>query len=232
MTFGKIKSQIERNLIESYKDETNFKKNLREFKQNVLNNKNISKVYSIYDQLSTPQGLSDSDAKEFLEEGINLLSRLIPDLKLPKSLTDKIQNNYSDIDTLVYTSNTNLSERVNSKKNIISILTKEKTQLKESINIPIKTMVNVANQTLKGYVESLDENSKKEFFQLISEDSKVLETKFEEMKVDAITKLTTILESSQETDVKSTVSETINKIKGEKFDQLNFLRIKNLVKSI
>lgn len=232
MTFGKIKSQIERNLIESYKDETNFKKNLREFKQNVLNNKNISKVYSIYDQLSTPQGLSDSDAKEFLEEGINLLSRLIPNLKLPKSLTDKIQNNYSDIDTLVYTSNTNLSERVNSKKNIISILTKQKTQLKESINIPIKTMVNVANQTLKGYVESLDEDSKKEFFQLISEDVKVLETKFEEMKVDAITKLTTILESSQETDVKSTVSETINKIKGEKFDQLNFLRIKNLVKSI
>lgn len=232
MTFGKIKSQIERNLIESYKDETNFKKNLREFKQNVLNNKNISKVYSIYDQLSTPQGLSENDAKEFLEEGINLLSRLIPDLKLPKSLTDKIQNNYSDIDTLVYTSNTNLSERVNSKKNIISILTKEKTQLKESINIPIKTMVNVANQTLKGYVESLDEESKKEFFQLISEDSKVLETKFEEMKVDAITKLTTILESSQESDVKLTVSETINKIKGEKFDQLNFLRIKKLVKSI
>ena len=38
--------------------------------------------------------------------------------------------------------------------------------------------------------------------------------------------------SSATTSPKSTVSETINKIKGEKFDQLNFLRIKNLVKSI
>ena len=82
MTFGTIKSIIEKNLLESYKNEKDFKKSLREFKQNVLNDKSISKAYSLYDQLSTPQGLSESDAKEFLEEGISLLSKILPSIKL------------------------------------------------------------------------------------------------------------------------------------------------------
>ena len=81
MTFGKIKSIIEKNLLESYKDEKQFKKYLRHFKQNVLNNKSISRAYILYDQLSTPQGLSESEAKEFLEEGINLLDKIFPSIK-------------------------------------------------------------------------------------------------------------------------------------------------------
>ncbi len=66
MTFGNLKSIIEKNLLESYSDEKDFKKSLREFKHNVLNNKSMSKAYALYDQLSTPQGLSEQDAKEFL----------------------------------------------------------------------------------------------------------------------------------------------------------------------
>jgi len=179
MTFGKIKSIIEKNLLESYKNEKEFKKSLREFKHNVLNDKSISKAYALYDQLSKPQGLSESDAKEFLEEGINLLNKILPSIKLPKTLTESVENEYSDIDTLVYMNKLNLHERIQSKKNIISILTSNNTSIKESINIPIKSMVNIANQTLMTYIETLDENSKKEFFQLISEDISSLETKFE-----------------------------------------------------
>ena len=67
----KIKSIIEKNLLESYTDQKDFKKSLREFKHNVLSDKAMSKAYAVYDQLSTPQGLSESDAKEFLQEGIN-----------------------------------------------------------------------------------------------------------------------------------------------------------------
>ena len=44
MTFGKIKSIIENNLLESYKDEKEFKKSLKEFKQNVLNNKKQTSI--------------------------------------------------------------------------------------------------------------------------------------------------------------------------------------------
>jgi hypothetical protein len=232
MTFGKIKSIIEKNLLESYKNEKEFKKSLREFKHNVLNDKSISKAYSLYDQLSKPQGLSESDAKEFLEEGISLLNKILPSIKLPKTLNESSENEYSDIDTLVYFNKLNLHERIQAKKNIISILTSNNTSIKESINIPIKSMVSIANQTLMNYIETLDENSKKEFFQLISEDVSSLETKFETIKESAINKLKTILDKEEEFELKTKISETINRVKNEKFDQINFLKLKNLEESI
>ncbi len=232
MTFGQIKSLIEKNLLESYKNENEFKKRLREFKHNVLNNKSISKVYNLYDQLSTPQGLSESDAKEFIDEGVNLLQRILPSIKLPKSLEEEVENNYKHIDTLVYTKNTSIKDRINAKKNIESVLKEQKSSMKESINIPVTSMVKIANQTLRNYIETMDENSKKEFFQIVSEDNKNLENRFEELKTSAITKLQSILENESENDVKTKINETIDKLKDEKFDQLNFLKLKNLESSL
>lgn len=232
MTFGIVKSHIEKNLLESYKNEKEFKKSLREFKHNVLSNKLMSKAYSVYDQLSTGQGLSEQDAKYFIEEGVALLQRILPNVKLPSTISENISNNYKDIDTLVYTQNVDLLERVKAKKNLIKTITSKKEGIREGVNIPITSMVTIANQTLRNYVETLDENSKKEFFQIISEDTKVLESKFNVIKESAITKLNTILENEKEEDLKTKISETINKIKIEKFDQLNFLKLKNLEESI
>ena len=232
MTFGKIKSIIENNLIESYKDEKEFKKLLKEFKQNVLNNKTMSKLYSLYDQLCSPQGLNESDAKDFLEEGIHLIQKLLPTIKLPKTLSENVVNKYSDIDSLVYTNKLNLLERINSKKNITSVLTSTKEPIKESIHIPLKTMVSIANQNLNKYVEGLDESAKKEFFRLISEDSKSLEDKFETIRESAINKLNVILEKEEEFELRTKLSETIDRLKVEKFDQLNFLKLKSLEESI
>ena len=231
MTFGTIKSIIENNLLESYKDEKVFKKSLREFKHNVLSDKSMSKAYALYDQLSSAQGLSEETAKEYLEEGVNLLQKIIPNIRLPKSTSNSVNNKYSDIDALVYTSKLDLLERVQAKKNIVLLLTSNNT-VKESINIPVKSMVSIANQTLRNYIETLDENSKKEFLQLISEDTKSLETKFETIRESAIKKLQTILEKEEEFELKTKLSETIDKLKIEKFDQMNFIRLKNLEESI
>jgi hypothetical protein len=93
-------------------------------------------------------------------------------------------------------------------------------------------MVKIANQTLRNYIETMDENSKKEFFQIVSEDNKNLENRFEELKTSAITKLQSILENESENDVKTKINETIDKLKDEKFDQLNFLKLKNLESSL
>ena len=232
MTFGTIKSLIEKNLLESYKNEMEFKKTLREFKHNVLNNKSMSKAYAIYDQLSTPQGLSEQDAKYFIEEGVSLLNNILPSIKLPKTLSEKIENKYSEIDTLVYSHGVNLLERVNAKKSIVQVITTSKESIKESINIPISSMVTVANQTVNNYILTLDETAKKEFFQIVSEDTKVLETKFETIRESAISKLIVLQDKEDSQDIKEKISETINKIKIEKFDQLNFLKLKNLEESI
>ena len=172
MTFGKIKSIIENDLLESYKNEKEFKQSLKEFRQNVLNNKNMSKLYSLYDQLTTPQGLNESDAKDFLEEGISLIQKLVPSIKTPKTLSENVKNKYSDIDSLVYTNKLDLMERIKSKKALIKTLSSSKPEsIKESINIPLKSMVSIANQTMNNYLENLNESDKKEFLSLMNEDT-------------------------------------------------------------
>jgi hypothetical protein len=233
MTFGQIKSIIENNLLESYRNEQEFKKSLREFKHNVLSNKNMSKLYSLYDQLTTPQGLTENDAKDFLDEGISLIQKLLPLIKTPKTVSENVENKYSDVDALVYTNKLDLMERLKSKKNLIQTLTLAKKEtIKETINIPLKSMVFIANQTLNSYLDNLDETAKKEFIQLMSEDTSSLKEKFETLRKSTIGKLNTLLENEHEFEIQTKLSETIDRLKVEKFDQLNFLKLKNLEESI
>ena len=233
MTFGQIKSIIENNLLESYRNEQEFKKSLKEFKHNVLNNKNMSRIYSLYDQLTTPQGLSENDAKDFLDEGINLIQKLLPSIKMPKTMSENVNNSYSDVDALIYTNKLDLMERLKSKKNLIKTLTSPKKEMvKETINIPIKSMVSIANHNLNNYLDTLDESAKKEFIQLMSEDVSSLKNKFETLRENAIVKLSNILESEQDFEVQTKLSETIDRLKIEEFNQLNFFKLKNLEESI
>ena len=50
MKFGLLKSKIEKCLIESYKKDS-FKKNMFIFKELVLENKNIGKLFYLYNEL-------------------------------------------------------------------------------------------------------------------------------------------------------------------------------------
>jgi len=231
MTFGQIKSIIEKNLIESYHNELDFKKSLKEFKHNILSDKNISKIYDLYDQLSSPQGISNQDAQDFINEGITIIRELLKNIKLPKTISE-IENKYSDIDTLVYLNKVNLKERIEARKKILETITPEKTIVEKAIGLPIKSMVTIANQTLNNYIQTLDESSKKKFLQLVSEDTKVLESKFEVIRENTINKLNTILENENEFELKVKISETIEKIKNEKFDQFTFLKLKDLEESL
>jgi hypothetical protein len=232
MTFGQIKTAIENHLIESYKSEKEFKKSINEFKSNILNNKSISKLYSVYDQLSTNQGLNESDAKDFLEEGLSVINRILPTVKLPKLAKETTNNNYKNIDTLVYTNNLNLSERVNAKKEIIQILKSEKESLKESIKLPVSSMVKIANQTLENYITNMDEDSKKVFMYVVKTDSKNLKEDYQNLKESTIDKLKTILTNESEQELKSKIQETIEKIQTQDFNQMNYVKLVSLEKNL
>jgi Txe/YoeB family toxin of Txe-Axe toxin-antitoxin module len=93
-------------------------------------------------------------------------------------------------------------------------------------------MVRVANQTVQNYIESLDENTKKEFFELIKEDSESLESRFNLLKEKTLQKLSPVLEKETDKETKQKIQETIEKIQNDKFNQLNFLRLKKLEESI
>lgn len=232
MTFGQLKTTIENNLIESYKKEDDFKKTLREFKHNVLSNKNMSRLYDLYDQLSTPSNLSESESKEFLEEGVKLIQSILSSVKLPKSLNTITENRYSEIDTLVYSKNINLKERVDAKVSVLSTLQKNKENISEAIKIPISSMVKIVNQKINSYLETISEDTRKELITILSEDSKVLENKFETLRETAISKLQILENNETDSETKGKISETIEKLKTEKFDQINYMRLKSLEESI
>jgi hypothetical protein len=232
MTFGQIKSNIEYRLIESYKNEKEFKKILKEFKETVLTNKTFAELFSLYDDLSKPQGLSEEDANEFVNEGITLIKELLSSAKLPKVVKNLTENKYTLIDNLVYARKNNLVERVVNKKKLVKTISESKTELTESVKLPLNSMVKIANQTLNTYIQNLDESSKKELMNILKEDVSTLESKFVSLQETAKEKLTAILEKESDIKTKSTLSETISKIKSEKFDHLNYFRLKTLVESI
>jgi len=234
MKLGKLKTYYEKKLAESYKDEKEFKKTLNEFKVQVLENKNLLKVYSLYDELSKPQGLNEQDAHEFLKEGISLIKSILPKTKLPKVMIEGKENDYQKLDDLVYVTNRTiyLNDRLSNKKEIVKTLTQSKKEIKESANIPISSMVKVGNQILKNYIENLSEETKKELFELLNEDTKSLETKFNELKNETLQKLTILENKEKDVETLKTLQETTNKIKNETFSQLTYLKIKKLYETI
>lgn len=232
MTFGQIKTNIENKLMNSYKNEKEFKKNILEFKKDILQKKSLSKLYNLYDQLSTPQGMNESLAKEYLNEGLDLISKLISDVKITKTKNGLNENNYRDIDNLVYSSNIDLVERINSKNRIINILTTEKKSLSENVNLPLSSMVNIANQTIKNYLSNLNEGEKEEVLTLLSSDTKVLEENYNNLKKVAIEKLQGILTSETDVETKNKVNETIDKLQKDKCDHLSYIKLKSLSDSL
>ena len=238
MKFGLLKSKIENVLIESYKKNT-FKEEMKVFKKLVIENKNISKLFFLYDQLNSPKGLEDSVASEFMLESIIRYENLINKIE-PKKLTElqnwvskvTCENKYSDIDNLFSQEMVDFDVRLKSKKTIKEELKRKPLETKTEVKLPLSTMVNVANRTISNYIETLEESDKKELIKLLSSDSKELEKEFEQIKEDVVNKLTTLKESIEDTETKTKVDETLQKINSEKFDKLSYFKLKNLKENL
>jgi hypothetical protein len=104
--------------------------------------------------------------------------------------------------------------------------------VKESIQIPISTMVKIANQTLENYVDTMDEQSKKTFIEILKSDGDSLKEDFSVLKEKTIEKLNSILGEQKESDVIEKITETINKLKEEEFNQINYVKLVTLEKNL
>ena len=241
MKIGVLKSRVEKLLSESYGKGT-FKEEIKNFNRNVLSNKNISKLFFLYDELSTNKGYDQKLAEDFVFESITMFENIInktdkKDLeKLKKwSIGINSHNQYTDIDNLFYNSGDvlHLENKVRSKKLIVEGLKKTPiVENKETINLPLSSMVKVANKSIEEFVSNLNESEKKELNLFLKEDVSVLVEKFENLKDEAVVKLVVVLESESDESVKSTINETIDNIKTKKFDRLEYFKLKNLVDTL
>ncbi len=88
-------------------------------------------------------------------------------------------------------------------------------------------MVNVANKTISNFIESLNESEKKELVDFLKTDDKELEGNFEQLKESVTKKLETIKENA-DTETKSRINETLEKVVSEKYDKFTYFKLKNL----
>jgi hypothetical protein len=93
-------------------------------------------------------------------------------------------------------------------------------------------MVSIANQTIGKYIESLDETTKKEVFYILASKNEDLEIEYTTLKESTINKLKVLLNKQEESDIQSKINETIERIEIEKFDQVNYVKLKRLEESI
>ena len=104
----------------------------------------------------------------------------------------------------------------------------ESKKINESVKIPVSSMVKIANQTLENYIQSMDKDSKKLFLEVIKSDKDSLEKEYSTLKENTITKLNTLLSNQNEQEMKSKISETIEKLQNENFTQINYVKLISL----
>jgi hypothetical protein len=238
MKFGELKSKIEKCLTESY-SKNSTKKDLFVFKELVLKNKNISRLFYLYDELSSKKGLSENVASEYVNQCTTIFENAINKItnKEVKELIDwtnhvKSNNDYSDIDNLFSHGLLNLESKIRSKKIIVENLQqKPNTETKEVLSLPLKSISNVANKTIKSYISNLNENEQKEVLSILNTPKEKLQQKYEVIKEVVCDKLESQKENS-DTETKETINQVINKLTNEEFNVLNFFKVKNLLEGL
>jgi len=220
-------------MINSYVNETT-KLELRNFKKLVLENKNASTMFYIYTELSKKNGYDKTLAEAYINESLRQVEKLLPKLNTQKIeywVKDVVsENNYKDIDNLIYNSSDKIMENVESRKTLIKNLS-ETTEVKTAIQLPMETLMNIANREISSYIENLDEDSKRDLSKVLMTEDVELSKEFEDLKVKTIHSLSNINESMDDITIKK-LQETINQIKGEEFSKINYVKLYNLYNNI
>lgn len=237
MKFGNIKSKIESILTESFL-KNSFKDQIFIFEELVLKNKNIKKLYFLYDELSSNKGLDKNLAENFINECITIFENTINKISLDemKELElwvseTKTKNNYEDIDNLFSSNLALLENKIKSKNTILENL--QKTSENEiEVNATLDQIVDTANKTINDYISTLSESERLKVKNILKESDEKLEIKFDLLKENVIEKLTELKETEDNSEVVEKINETIKKVQTENFDRLNYLKLKELERDL
>ena len=232
--FGIIKSKIEDVLLESYKNDT-FKEEFKKFKKLVLENKKIRKLFYLYDDLSSNKGLVESIVDDYVNECITIYENTVNKIQdsdiTPLKLwvkNSKVVNQYNNIDNLFSRDILTIESRITSKKLISETIKKLPTKKTDAVQIPLTSMVNIANKTISNFIESLSESDKKELTKFLSEDDVTLNQKFDNVKESVVNKLTEMKNNNKDKSTQIRIDETLDKVISEKYDKLTYFKLKSL----
>jgi hypothetical protein len=136
------------------------------------------------------------------------------------------------VDSLFSTGILTIESRIKSKKLISESLTKQPLKEEEVINVPISSMISMANSTISKFVDNLNESEKKEFNRLLSVDDSELNPKYTTIKESVVDKLNTMYNQNHDHSTRKAINETIEKLSTEKYDKLNYYKLKSLYENL
>lgn len=237
--FGQIKSNIESLMTESY-GKSSFKNHMKSFKKNILENKRIAEAYFLYDELSKNKGLSKDIVDDYVNESIETIKNIVSsntekikeiNMWVSENVKTQSENNYKDIDSVVYDSSVkNLEQVLESKNRIKNTISKQEVAktVSESVNIPLSSMLKIATNTFNREFGNISEEEKQELKTLLSLGKKSLTEEIEKSKLVVIEKLNTKLNESTDDELTEKVEKTIEKINESEVSLVSLYKLRQL----
>jgi len=229
MKFGQIKSLIETKLTNSFQNKT-LKEDISYFKKNILNDNSVKQLMYGYDKLTESTGCSKEVAEFIVDELYGELKKI----KISESTMSKINkwtkgvesvNKYEIIDNLIFSTIDEAEKKISSKKVIIENLIKKQIK-KESVKLPISTLVKVANKNIQSHLSNLTESERESVLKVLKSDEKTVE-EFNKLKENTINKLDKLMSESDES-LKNTLNETKEKILSSEFSKQEYIKLISL----
>lgn len=237
-TFGLIKTKLEEASIVAYKN-NKLDSFLKAFKGLVLENEDLCELYYIYEDLYTNKGLDRDIADDYINETVEYSKILIKENQddlnfinswLSKNLIENKNNNYKELDTLIYNDSIkNLENVLECKKQIKNTMLKESKieTPTDSINLPLETMVKMYESNLKKNL-SLNENELKEINEIKNLSKDEIENEIKELSESIVSKLKPSLNESADFELNEKIKNTINKVNDAKYDHYNLYKLRKL----
>ena len=238
-TFGQIKTNIESLLTKSY-GKNAFKTNMKSFKSHIIENEKLAEAYFLYDELSKKKGLSKDIVDDYVNECVETIKGTLTtesaklkevNMWVSEGLKTDSDNNYTNIDTVVYSTSIKNLEKVLECKNTIKKLlgeTEEVTKVTESVNIPLSSMLKIATNTFNREYGDISEEEKKELKNLLSLSKTELTEEITISKGIVLKKLTEKVNESNDEDLNNRVNETINRINESEISLTSLYKLKQL----
>lgn len=236
-SFGEIKTSIEKTLVENYGKDS-FKTFIKEFKSNILDDKQISEMYFLYDALSKPSGFNKEYVIEYVNESTDVLKNLM------QKNTEKLQqlstwveqmiqideNEYQNIDTIVYNKSVKNLDKVVESKNVIKslLISEKKIVVKESTNIPLSSMLKIASNVFNTKYENISEEEKNELKSLLSLSKRETKNQVISLTEEVVQKLQSKLNEEEDKEIQTMIEATISRVKDSKEDLVSLYKLKQL----
>jgi hypothetical protein len=237
--FGQIKSNIESLLTKSY-GKNAFKTNMKSFKSHIIENEKLAEAYFLYDELSKKKGLSKDIVDDYVNECVETIKGTLTtesaklkevNMWVSEGLKTDSDNDYTNIDTVVYSTSIKNLEKVLECKNTIKKLlgeTEEVTKVTESVNIPLSSMLKIATNTFNREYSDISEEEKKELKNFLSLSKTELTEEITLSKGVVLKKLTEKVNESNDEDLNNRVNETINRINESEISLTSLYKLKQL----